>query len=141
VVENNMATVSAYDGAPYQKVFSSQVVALGEHGVALAQTLFYPTGGGQPGDSGQLTLPDGTKVRVSGTVRDHGVIWHQVEASPGLIQPGMEVQGNIDWARRYQHMKMHTCLHLLCAIMDAPVTGCSKCIPVCICCAPSWTPR
>jgi Ser-tRNA(Ala) deacylase AlaX len=124
---SSLQTVASYDDAPYQQQFSASVIAFSEQGVALAQTLFYPTGGGQPGDSGSLTLPNGQEVRVTGTVRDvenRNLIWHQVESSDEFAN-GMTVTGKLDWQRRYQHMKMHTCLHLLCAVLPAPVTGCS----------------
>jgi len=61
-------------------------------------------------------------------VRDpvlRSIIWHQVEQRPEQLRAGMQVDASLDWERRYQHMKMHTCLHLLCSIIDAPVTGCS----------------
>jgi Ser-tRNA(Ala) deacylase AlaX len=126
--DGTLQSVALYDDAPYQQHFSSTVLTSGEHGVALAATLFYPTGGGQPGDSGYLVLPDGVQVRVTGTVRDaeqRGIIWHQIEGDAAQFVPGMAVDGQLDWQRRYQHMKMHTCLHLLCAVLPAPVTGCN----------------
>jgi Ser-tRNA(Ala) deacylase AlaX len=125
---HTVETLTLYDDAPYQQVFSARVIAVSKQGIALEHTLFYPSGGGQPGDTGHLILPDGICVDVIGTQRDpllRSIIWHQVDAQPGLITAGLEVQGHIDWERRYQHMKMHTCLHLLCSIIDAPVTGCS----------------
>src|SRR5690606_2813816 len=121
-------TLPLFDDFPYQTTFTAMVVGLGEMGVALDQTLFYPTGGGQPGDVGNFILPDGSCVMVTGTLRDpveRSVIWHQVEGGLEAFSEGLSVQGCIDWDRRYQHMKMHTCLHLLCSIVDAPVTGCS----------------
>jgi Ser-tRNA(Ala) deacylase AlaX len=121
-------TLALFDDAPYQTTFTAKVVGLGELGVALDQTLFYPTGGGQPGDVGNFILADGSCVMITGTQRDpldRSVIWHQVEGGLDSFAPGLSVQGCVDWDRRYQHMKMHTCLHLLCSIIDAPVTGCS----------------
>lgn len=120
-------TRALFDELPYQHCFTARVLAVSEQGVALDQTLFYPTGGGQPGDQGHLLLPDGSAAAVSGTQRDpllRSIIWHQLEDS-SAIRVGMELQGCLDWQRRYQHMRMHTCLHLLCAIITAPVTGCS----------------
>lgn len=118
---------STFDDSVYQRAFTAHVVAISEQSVALDYTLFYPTGGGQPGDTGHLILPDGSSIDVIGTLRDPlqpELIWHQLGADPGFISTGFELQGRIDWERRYQHMKMHTCLHLLCSIIDAPVTGC-----------------
>ncbi|MDH4585161.1 alanyl-tRNA editing protein [Pseudomonas sp. BN415] len=122
-----LQTRSLFDESPYQHTFTARVLAIGELGVALEQTLFYPTGGGQPGDQGHLLLPDGSAATVLGTQRDpllRSLIWHQLE-NPAALQAGQEVQGCLNWERRYQHMRMHTCLHLLCSIIDAPVTGCS----------------
>ena len=117
-----------FDELPYQHTFTARVLAISELGVALDQTLFYPTGGGQPGDQGHLLLPDGSAVAVVNTQRDpllRAIIWHQLEEGHPDIRAGTELQGCLDWERRYRHMRMHTCLHLLCAIVDAPVTGCS----------------
>ncbi|BBP84411.1 MULTISPECIES: alanyl-tRNA editing protein [unclassified Pseudomonas] len=123
-----MHTRALFDEAPYQRTFTARVLAVSDQGVALDQTLFYPTGGGQPGDQGHFLLPDGSVVAVVGTQRDpllRSMIWHQLEEGAGPVTAGVELQGCLDWERRYQHMKMHTCLHLLCSIIDAPVTGCS----------------
>ncbi|MEO4048867.1 alanyl-tRNA editing protein [Pseudomonas sp. CAU 1711] len=123
-----LQTRALFDQAPYQHCFTARVVAVSEQGVALDQTLFYPTGGGQPGDQGHLLLPDGSAVTVLDTQRDpllRAIIWHRLEDGGAGVQVGMEVQGCLDWERRHRHMRMHTCLHLLCAIIDAPVTGCS----------------
>ncbi|MGH8352517.1 MAG: alanyl-tRNA editing protein [Pseudomonas sp.] len=124
----NWKTLALFDDAPYQSSFSARVVALGELGVALDQTLFYPTGGGQPGDVGAFFLEDGSAIPIVGTQRDpqqRGLIWHRLEGDPPPLSPGLGLKGSIAWGRRYQHMKMHTCLHLLCSLIDAPVTGCS----------------
>jgi Ser-tRNA(Ala) deacylase AlaX len=125
---HTMETLALFDSAPYQRSFSARVIAVVDQGIVLEHTLFYPTGGGQPGDTGQLTLVDGTQMNVIATVRDPllpSLVWHQVEQCPKHLCAGMLVNGNLDWERRYQHMKMHTCLHLLCSLVDAPVTGCS----------------
>lgn len=123
-----MKTQALFDKAPYERTFGARVIAISGQGVALDRTLFYPTGGGQPADIGYLTLADGTRAMVLDVKRDatdRSLIWHLVDAdSAAGIQNGMILQGDIDWARRYAHMKMHTCLHLLCSVLDAPVTGC-----------------
>lgn len=121
-------TRALFDEEPYQQQFTAHVLAVSELGVALDQTLFYPTGGGQPGDRGYFLLPDNSVVAVVGTQRDpllRSIIWHQLKDGVSAISVGMELQGCLDWEHRYQHMRMHTCLHLLCSIVDAPVTGCS----------------
>ncbi|PFG09624.1 alanyl-tRNA synthetase/misacylated tRNA(Ala) deacylase [Marinobacter sp. LV10MA510-1] len=121
-------TLQIFDDAPYQTEFTARVVEIRETAIALDKTLFYPTGGGQPGDIGHLLMPDGTPIVVRETFRDSknkNLIWHEIAAQPEKIEAGLMVTGSINWERRYQHMKMHTCLHLLCAIVHAPVTGCS----------------
>ncbi|BBP69856.1 Ala-tRNA(Pro) hydrolase [Pseudomonas sp. Seg1] len=125
---HTMETLSLFNNAPYQRDFSARVIAVVDQAVVLEHTLFYPTGGGQPGDTGYFSLPDGTRINVTGTVRDPllpSIIWHQVEQCPPHLCTGALLNASLDWQRRYQHMKMHTCLHLLGSIINAPVTGCS----------------
>lgn len=123
-----MKTLALFDEAPYDRAFEARVIAVSEHGVALDRSLFFPTGGGQPCDTGHFCLPNGTRIPVLGAQRDaneRAVIWHQIDAGlMALVSKDTCLQGDIDWQRRYAHMKMHTCLHLLCSVLDAPVTGC-----------------
>lgn len=91
----------------------------------LDRTLFYPEGGGQPGDTGSLRLPDGRELKVTDTRKgvEAGEVAH-VLADPALVlAPGTRLMGRIDWERRHRLMRMHTCLHLLSAVIIAPVTG------------------
>ena len=93
----------------------------------LDRTVFYPNGGGQPGDSGHLELEDGTLVPIADTVKGQAMddVVHIPEAGHPLPAAGTPVTARIDWDRRYRHMRMHTTLHLLCAIVDAEITGAS----------------
>lgn len=95
-----------------------------EGGVVLDQSLFYPTGGGQPGDSGHLTWPGGAlqiATTVKGTGKDDIVL---VPAAPQALPPvGTSVEQHLDWSRRHRLMRMHTGLHLLSVIIPLPVTG------------------
>ena len=102
------ATVQAADGA----------------GVVLDRTVFYPMGGGQPGDTGVLRWGDGAELVIVDTRKGDGdgIVHVPAERGP-LPAPGTTVQAVIDWDRRHRHMRMHTCLHLLCAVVGAPVTG------------------
>ena len=99
-------------------------------GVVLDRTVFYPTGGGQAGDTGELLLPDGTALRVVDT-RKHkelpGAVLHVLAADSDItaLQPGTAVTARIDAARRHAHMRFHTATHLLCALVPHPVDGCS----------------
>ncbi|MDX9673752.1 MULTISPECIES: alanyl-tRNA editing protein [unclassified Pseudomonas] len=125
---HTMETLSLFNSEPYRRDFGARVIAVVDQAVVLEHTLFYPTGGGQPGDTGYFSLVDGTRIAVTGTVRDPllpSIIWHQVQECPPQLCTGALLNASLDWQRRYQHMKMHTCLHLLGALIDAPVTGCS----------------
>lgn len=107
----------------YLKTCTATVVASGPEGVVLDATVFYPMGGGQPGDTGALALADGARLQVIDTRKSETGIVHVL--APGADAPaiGTEVAAEIDWDRRHKHMRMHTCLHLLCAAIPAGVTG------------------
>jgi len=110
---------------PYLKTCEATVTASGPEGLRLDRTIFYPTGGGQPGDSGHLTLDDGTRLRVAEAVKgtDHEDVVHVLEEGAVAPAPGTKVTAEIDWERRHRHMRMHSCLHLLCAVVTGDVTG------------------
>lgn len=108
----------------YARSCTTRVVAAGPDGVVLDRTVFYPRAGGQPGDQGRLMLgKDGTLV-VNDTRRDPGTgrILHVLQGTD-LPDAGASVTAEIDWVRRYRLMRVHSCLHLLCRAVDAPVTG------------------
>jgi len=109
----------------YAKTCQANVVAADPTGVRLDRTVFYPMGGGQPGDCGHLVLGDGTRLRVADTRKseDGKDIVHILEEGVPLPAPGTTVSAEIDWPRRHRLMRMHTCLHLLCAIIEGNVTG------------------
>jgi misacylated tRNA(Ala) deacylase len=104
----------------YLRACSATVVALHGDAVELDRTVFYPVGGGQPGDSGRL---GGLRVADTRKSEDGERVLHLVEAGAALPRPGTTVEAEIDWERRYRHMRLHTALHLLCAVVRAPVTG------------------
>ena len=87
--------------------------------------MFYPAGGGQPGDTGSLHLPDGEKLVVvdtrKGTTPD--AIIHVLASPAPAHAVGKSAHAEIDWERRHRMMRVHTCLHLLCAVIPEPVTG------------------
>jgi len=109
----------------YAKCCEATVTAVTEAGIELDQTVFYPTGGGQPGDQGILTLPDRTDLTVTDTRNNkaNGHIVHVV--ADGAVMPtvGDRVTCTLDWDRRYRLMRMHSALHLLCSLIDGGVTG------------------
>lgn len=103
----------------------AEVLSAGPEGVRLDRTVFYPEGGGQPGDSGRLLLADGTALTVVDARKGEGpdsVLHLLAEGSP-LPAPGTRVTAEIDWERRHRHMRMHTSLHLLCSLIEGEVTG------------------
>ncbi|MGH7093211.1 MAG: alanyl-tRNA editing protein, partial [Stellaceae bacterium] len=109
----------------YLKTCQARVVAVDERGIRLDRTVFYTSGGGQPGDSGVLRLASGDTVAIADTVKGDTpdeVIHVPGPGSAGL-GPGAAVAAEIDWERRHRLMRMHTCLHLLCAVVPGAVTG------------------
>ena len=110
----------------YLKECEAKVVGVNDlGGILLDRTVFYPTGGGQPGDSGTLRLADGTEIRIATTVKgkdDENVV-HVPAEGQSAPEAGTDVIAAIDWDRRHLHMRMHSGLHLLCALVPHGVTG------------------
>jgi misacylated tRNA(Ala) deacylase len=109
----------------YARSCAARVVAADERGIRLDRTVFYPTGGGQPGDTGQLRLASGETIAIVDTVKgdEPDAVLHIPSPGSRLPSPGSEVTAEIDWERRYRLMRMHSCLHLLCAVVPGAVTG------------------
>ena len=109
----------------YQKTHSSEVVEVIDDGVILAATIFYPLGGGQPGDSGRLVI-NGREYRVVDTryADDrHNIVHYLEQEDLSAIQAGDAVDMEIDWERRHRLMRMHTSMHLVCSLISAQATG------------------
>lgn len=96
----------------YEKQFDAEVKKAREADsyICLDQTLFYKEGGGQPADHGKITW-DGGEAEVTDVQREHGEVRHYIEGD--IPEPGTEVHGEIDWERRYKHMRMHTAQHVI----------------------------
>jgi misacylated tRNA(Ala) deacylase len=110
----------------YLSTAEATVVAVtAEGGVVLDRTVFYATGGGQPGDIGRLERGDGGFLDVATAVygADKSEIVHVLAPGAAALSPGERVVAHLNWARRYAHMRMHTALHLLSAVLPFPVTG------------------
>ncbi|MDX1516838.1 MAG: alanyl-tRNA editing protein [Woeseiaceae bacterium] len=116
-----MATDELFRSDAYLRTCSAVVTRVDDHRVWFDRTVFYPCGGGQPGDTGRI-LWAGGHVDVVDTLNDDGDIAHVV-SDGALPSPGTAVELEIDWDRRYRHMRMHTALHLLGAVLQYPVTG------------------
>ncbi len=108
----------------YTRTHDSIVSALTpEGGVVLRESVFYPTGGGQPGDSGYLRWQGG-QLKIATTIKGEGDQIVLVPAEPAPLPPeGMIVTQVLDWERRHRHMRVHTALHLLSVVLPLPVTG------------------
>jgi len=107
----------------YLRECQAQVVTVEEDVIILDRTVFYPLGGGQPGDTGEIHW-EGGGITVINTRKGEGdVIHHVVEQGAQLPVPGMQVTATIDWERRYRHMRMHTAMHLIGTIIPYGVTG------------------
>ena len=109
----------------YARTCEARVIAVDDAGIRLDRTVFYPLGGGQPGDSGEIVLDGGTALRIVDTRKGatDGEIVHVPEGPVDAGIVGSRVVARIDWERRHRLMRMHTCLHLLCSLIPAPVTG------------------
>jgi len=109
----------------YLRECAATVTASGDQGIVLDRTVFYAMSGGQPGDQGWLAAEDGTGTRIVDTRKGAGAdeIAHLPEPGAPLPAVGARVTARIDWPRRHRLMRMHTCMHLLCAVIEGDVTG------------------
>jgi misacylated tRNA(Ala) deacylase len=120
----------------YLRETPATVLAVGEQGVVLDRTVFYPLGGGQAGDAGVLVLAGGRELRIADTRKCKDAegrptqgIAHVPEAGQeellSGLRPGDAVTARIDWDRRHRLMRFHTTTHLLCHLVPQLVNGCS----------------
>ena len=109
---------------PYLKTFTAKVTEISDHGISLDRTAFYPGGGGQPCDFGVFKSRDQT-LTVKRVRKVDGEIWHEIDGDPP--EAGADLDGQLDWERRYQLMRIHTAMHILCGVIwrdyGASVTG------------------
>ena len=119
-------TLPLFRDDAYLTQTSAVVTGVNEQGgIILDQTVFYPTGGGQPGDKGKLILADGTNIEIATAVKGNTpdeIVHVPAEGSP-LPDIGATITAEIDWDTRHRLMRMHSCLHLLSAVLPYPVTG------------------
>ena len=119
-------TEALYLDNPYLDLAEATVTAVGtDGGLYVDRTIFYPQGGGQPGDSGIIEWGTGLKTRIKNTVYspDRASVILVPEAGEDIPQLGQTVLQHVDWERRHALMRMHTALHLLSVVLPYPVTG------------------
>lgn len=119
-----MMTEPLYRSDPYLRETPARVVAAGPEGVLLDRSVFYPSGGGQPGDTGAL-LWEGGEAGVLAAVKGEspGSVLHPLAEGSPVPPVGVEVIARLDWETRHRHMRVHTALHLLSVVIPLPVTG------------------
>lgn len=119
-----MTTEPLFRAEPYLQAADARIIAqTGEGGLVVDRSIFYPTGGGQPGDSGVIDW-DGGRVPIATTLKVDGGGVALIPAEPLPMPPvGAPVRMLLDWSRRHRHMRVHTSLHLLSVVIPLPVTG------------------
>jgi len=121
-------TILLYQTDSYLRSFEATIVELAEedHGIILDQTAFYPGGGGQPPDDGKLNIQN-KDYTVKRSRKQGKKVIHFIEESAPLPEINTFIQGDINWNRRYQLMRTHTAMHILCGVIfrdyGASVTG------------------
>ena len=109
----------------YARECTAKVVEINERGgILLDRSVFYATSGGQAGDKGALIGADSTEYPIGLAVYDENKnVVHVPAAEGNAPEVGAEVTVRLDWDARYAHMRMHTCMHLLCSVLPYAVTG------------------
>ena len=136
-----VATRALFREDAYLQSCDARVTGVDEAGVHLDQTVFYPLGGGQAGDTGALVLADGERLEIADTrkAKFDGATPDDAVHVPATGQEellariaaratggeSLRVSAHVDWARRHRHMRLHTASHLMCAVLPFAVDGCS----------------
>ena len=120
-----MATQLLFRDDAYMRSASARVLAADERGIELDRTIFYPLGGGQAGDTGNLLRVNGERIPIADTRKGEALDSVLHVPAPGMQrpEPGEPVTLEIDWERRYRLMRLHTALHVMSCVIVAPVTG------------------
>ena len=115
--------IKLYEQNSYLKEFETKIVKIDKENnlIELEKTAFYGKGGGQPGDGGVL-IKENKTIEVIEAFKKENIIIHKVNSVKDLEISNL-IKGKIDWNKRYKFMRMHTALHLLCAIVPMDVTG------------------
>ncbi len=120
-----MATELLFRDDAYLRSATARVSSVDGDAVTLDRTIFYPLGGGQPGDTGFLIRDNGERIAVADTRKgaEPGTVAHRLAPGTGPPEPGESVGLELDWDRRYALMRLHTALHVMSCVVVAPVTG------------------
>lgn len=118
---NKKITSEIFRDDPYKKECEAKILDFGDNWIILDQTVFYAEGGGQLGDTGLIKAGQ-QEIQIENTIKENNLIKH-IFNSKFEFEIGDNVTCLIDWDRRYNLMKMHTSLHLLCSLVNAKVTG------------------
>jgi misacylated tRNA(Ala) deacylase len=120
-----MTTDLLFRDDAYLRTATATVRAVTERGVELDRTIFYPLGGGQPGDVGALIRASGERVPIIDARKGEALnsVVHIPAPGAPTLEAGEPVALEIDWARRYALMRLHTALHVMSCVVIAPVTG------------------
>ena len=121
-----VVTEALFRDDAYRASTAATVVAISERGgILLDRTVFYATSGGQPGDTGRFLLDDGSQIAIAATVTGEtkDEIIHVPADGQAMPPIGASVTAEIDWARRFKLMRMHTACHLLTVVCPFPITG------------------
>ena len=118
-------TEALFRADAYLREVEARVVDVEASGVAFDRTIFYPQGGGQLGDQGEIALADGTRLQIVDTVYgpDRKTIRHRLAVGAPPPGAGASATIRLDWPRRFARMRAHTALHLLSVVLPYPVTG------------------
>jgi misacylated tRNA(Ala) deacylase len=121
---SNMTTQLLFRDDAYLKSATARVTAVREGIIELDRTIFYPTGGGQPGDTGALVRDTGERIPITNTRKGESLdsVLH-VCSGTAQLEIGESLSLEIDWPRRYALMRLHTALHVMSCVVVAPVTG------------------
>ncbi len=120
-----MATELLFRDDAYLKTATARVTAAGDGWIELDRTIFYALGGGQPGDTGVVVRENGERIAIADTRKGElpGIVRNFLAPGAPSPQPGESLALEIDWARRYALMRLHTALHVMSCVVTAPVTG------------------
>ncbi len=121
-----MTTELLFRDDAYLETARARVLAVHDGGIELDRTIFYPAGGGQPGDTGALLRESGERIPIIDARKSASVDSVLHVTAPGAatrLEPGEPLALEIDWGRRYALMRLHTALHVMSCVVVAPVTG------------------